>query len=264
MLRYKEKESFEARFAQTEGAVERWREHIPKVSEALRREFDKRLQISLIFHDSALEGDVLTYSEIKAAVDPSIISDTSLIPSYENIKRYHEACEFSDQFAANKKKLFKLETLRELYAMLAPEDVEAGLPYRKENPLHRLYYHDIAQPEDIAQAMRKLGKWLEDPDTRSYHPIERVALTHFKIMEIFPWAKQSGRVARIASNLLLRQAGYPIAVIHSIDRQTYYEALRNDHKELLLLYLEAVETAALSEVHFYEEAGRAPRRRRRA
>lgn len=262
MLRYKEKENFEVRLVQTEDAVDKWRQIRPTADKALRDEFEKRLQISLIFHDAALEGDVLNYSEIKAAVDPSIISDTSLIPSYERIKQYFDACQFSYQFANSKKKLFKLDTLREIYANLAPGEVEQELPYRKENPLHRLYYHEISQPEQITANMKKLAKWLEEAGTRHLHPIERVAQTHFRIMAIFPWAHQSGRCARIASNLLLRQAGYPIAVIHSIDRQAYYEALRNDYKGVFSIYLEAVETAALSEVHFYEEATRAPKRRR--
>ena len=84
-------------------------------------------------------------------------------------------------------------------------------------------------------------------------------------MGIFPWAKESGRTIRIASNLLLQEGGYPIAIVHSIDRQRYYEALRGDHVGLLSLYLEAVQTTAESEVRVYEEADKAsPRRRRRA
>src|SRR6185436_2667632 len=73
-----------------------------------RTEFNNRLRISLIHHDAALEGEVLSYSEIKAAVDPSIISDPSLIPSYEEIRRFDDACNFAAEQAANKKKPFKL------------------------------------------------------------------------------------------------------------------------------------------------------------
>ena len=57
----------------------------------------------------------------------------------------------------------------------------------------------------------------------------------------------------------------PIAIIHSIDRQRYYEALRGDHVGLLSLYLEAVQTTAESELKVYDEADKAaPRRRKRA
>lgn len=261
MLRYKEKVDIEAVFAGTEEACAHWRYRLLETSPALRNEFQNRLVISLVYHDAALEGEVLTYSEIKAAIDPSIISDTSLIPSYESIKRHYDAYKFAEEFGASKKRVFKLDTLRDIYAILAPEAKEQGFPFRNENPLHRLYYHDIAQPEAIAQRMRQFGKWLEEPVSRQLHPIERAAETHFQIMSIFPWAKESGRCARIVSNLILRQAGYPIAVIHSIDRQRYYESLRLDSRELVQIYLEAVQTAAVSEVRVYEEAERAPMRR---
>jgi len=239
VLRYKETEDIDARFSEVERTVTAWRQVLPNANAVARTEFNNRLRISLIHHDAALEGEVLSYSEIKAAVDPSIISDPSLIPSYEEIRRFDDACNFAAEQAANKKKPFKLDTIRELYSILAPEEKAKGLPFRKENPLHRLYYHDIAAPEKILPAMRKLGEWIDEP-----------------------WAKESGRTIRIASNQLLQEGGYPIAIIHSIDRQRYYEALRGDHIALTSLYLEAVQTTAETELRVYEEAQKAPPKRR--
>jgi Fic family protein len=264
---------------EVERSVQAWRARVVTAPPQVRAEFLQRFRISLIHHDAALEGEVLSYSEIKAAIDPSIISDVSLIPSYEEIKRFHEACNAASDLAGNglasggtaspqaaaKRKPFKLDTVRDLYAMLAPDEKSKGLPFRKENPLHRLYYHDIVAPEKIQPAMRKLGEWLEEPATRQLHVIERAAALHFKLMQIFPWPKETGRTARICCNLLFEEANYPVAVIHSIDRQRYYEALRNDHAGLLSLYLEAVQTSAESEVRLYDEADKAaPKRRKRA
>jgi Fic family protein len=265
VLRYKETEDIDARYTDVERAVQAWRSRHAGVPPQFRKEFATRLRISLIHHDAAIEGEVLSYSEIKAAIDPSIISDPSLIPSYEEIKRFNDACDYASEHAANKKKPFKLDTVRDLYGMLSPDEKLKGLPYRKENPLHRLYYHDIAPPEKIQLQMRKLAEWIEEPATRQLHVVEKIATLHFRLMAIFPWAKETGRTARIACNLLLEEAGYPVAVIHSIDRQRYYEALRGDHVGLLSLYLEAVQTTAESELKVYEEADKAsPRRRRRA
>lgn len=265
MLRYKETEDIDARYAEVERAVQAWRSRNNVVPESLRAEFVQRLRISLIHHDAALEGEVLSYSEIKAAIDPSIISDPSLIPSYEEINRFNQACDHAADTATNKRKPFKLDTVRDIYGMLAPDEKAKGLPFRKENPLHRLYYHDIAPPEKIQAQMRKLAEWIEDPTTKQLHVVERAAILHFRLMAIFPWAKETGRTARICCNLLLEEASYPVAVIHSIDRQRYYEALRGDHTGLLSLYLEAVQTTAESELKVYEEADKAaPRRRRRA
>jgi Fic family protein len=262
VLRYKETEDIDARYSEVERTVAAWRQAIASANPIARTEFNNRLRISLIHHDAALEGEVLSYSEIKASVDPSIISDPSLIPSYEEIRRFDDACNFAAEHAADKKKTFKLDTIRDLYSILAPDEKAKGLPFRKENPLHRLYYHDIAPPEKILPQMRKLGEWIDDPATKSSHVIDRVASLHSKFMAIFPWAKESGRTIRIASNLLLQEGGYPISIIHSIDRQRYYEALRGDHIGLTSLYLEAVQTTAETELRVYEEAGKASPKRR--
>ena len=61
---------------------------------------------------------------------------------------------------------------------------------------------------------------------------------------------------------MLLEAGYPIAIIHSIDRQRYYESLRGDHLGLTSLYLEAVQTTAETEMRVYDEAQKGPTKRR--
>ena len=261
MVRYNERADIESRFSKIEKTVMHWRVRITGVSPILRREFQERLFISLIYHDAALEGDVLSYSEIKAATDPTIISDSSLIPSYEQVKHYHQACLYIREAVAAEKTRFTLDMLRDLYAILAPEEEAHGYPYRKENPLHRLYYHEIVLPEQIDDELQALGKWLDNSSTQLMHPIELAVETHFRIMAIFPWAKESGRCARLASNLILAMSGYPLAVLHSIDRQAYYEGLREGALALVPLYSEALETAALAEIRVYDEAEHNARRR---
>ena len=59
-----------------------------------------------------------------------------------------------------------LELVRKLYGIVTPDAVAKGCPYRKENPLHRLYYHEIAAPEKIVVKMKKLQEWMESDDFR--------------------------------------------------------------------------------------------------
>ena len=74
-------------------------------------------------------------------------------------------------------------------------------------------------------------------------------------MGVFPWLCHTGRLSRILSMMILEQAGLPLPVIHSIDRQDYYQALRSsDTRELHKLYLEAMDTTASSAVQVYAEA----------
>ena len=151
--------------------------------------------------------------------------------------------------------------MQKLYTILTPDEVAKGIPYRKDNPLHRLYYHEISQPDKINARMRKLGEWFEEDTTRRLHPVERAARAHFKLMSIYPWTQNTGRVGRLLSNIILMREGYPLAIVHSIDRQRYYEVLRAEHAGIVPLYVEAVATSIETAVKFYEEA-RAVKQRR--
>ncbi len=256
MLKFKEVEGVEGRYVEVDQVVDEWRAVSKTVPRRLRDEFHSRLQISLIYHDSALEGVILTHGEIKAAIDPTIISHRSLIPSYESIKQFDDACQFATEFATGKgakKRKLNVDTLREMCAILTSGE-DKITSYRKDNPLHRLYYHEICPPEKISYRMRKFAEWLDGSAPETMHPVEFAATMHKRLMHIFPWAKRSGKVARIATNLVLAKANYPAAIIHSIDRQRYYEALRGDGNQLISVLLEAVETTAKSELQVYDEA----------
>ena len=95
------------------------------------------------------------------------------------------------------------------------------------------------------------------------HPVERAARAHFRLMSIYPWTKNSGRVARLLSNLMLERDNYAPAIVHSIDRQRYYEVLRSETAGIVPLYVETVATSIETAVKFYEEA-KATHARRRA
>ena len=60
MLRYKETEDIDARFSEVERTVTAWRQAISTANPVARTEFNNRLRISLIHHDAALEGEVLS------------------------------------------------------------------------------------------------------------------------------------------------------------------------------------------------------------
>lgn len=265
MLRWEEKEDVVERYQEIEGVVNEWRERESLAGQSLRDEFNTKLLISWIFHDSALEGEVLSYSEIKAATDSNIISDVSLIPAYEDIKAFDNAAHFCIEYAANKKKPINIDLIRQIFNELAPGEDPKGTPYRKDNPLHRLYYHTISPPDKVSYRMRKFGEWLEHPARKDDHPVGLATEAHRILMGIFPWPKATGKVARLLSNLILLRKKYPLAVIHSIDRQRYYDGLRTEDAKLELLYLEAVETTAQSAIRVYDEAAaRRARRGRRA
>ncbi len=256
MLRITENGDFELRKREVEAAVVAWRESNARAPERVKRELHSKLMVSIIYHDSALEGRVLSHSEIKAATDTSIISDSSLIPAYEQITNFNAAYGVGLELAKQKKKIdISVALIQQLYGILNPGAKATGSGYRDGNPLHRLYYHKISSPDDVPAGMKKLDKWFASDEFTSLAAIEKASCAHHRLMTVFPWLDYSGQLARILSMIILMQSGYPLPVIHSIDRQAYYEALRDSGTEAIqAIYLEAVETTASSSVRVYEEA----------
>src|SRR5437764_11612435 len=126
------------RFLTIDSKIETLREMRVRANPTIVADFDEKLDVSWIYHDNALEGVVLSYHELKAAIDKKIISDVSLIPMYEEIKNHKAAIEWVREFAKQPVKKRKgsitVETLRAMYAILTPDEAAKGNPYRKDNP----------------------------------------------------------------------------------------------------------------------------------
>lgn len=262
MLRITEKDDFAARKREVEAALASWKECVNSVPPAVEQEFRSKLIISIIYHDAALEGEVLSHSEIQAATDTSIISDSSLIPAYESITNFNATLGVALQLAKQEKKVpIRVELIKQLYGILNPGAKEEKFAYRTDNPLHRLYYHTISQPINVPAKMKVLDTWLKSDEFERLEPIDKASEVHWRLMAVFPWLGNSGRLSRILSLLILEQENCPLAVVHSVDRQAYYEALRSDSpKALTEIYMEAVQTTASSSLRVYEEAAAFPSR----
>src|SRR3954467_15787766 len=122
----------DAKFFELDAKMDLLRAKLASFPSNIIKDYQDRLDVSWIFHDQALEGVVLSYSELKAAIDQRIISDVSLIPMYEDVKNHKIALDFiREQSAAKKPPIVDLELVRKLYGMLTPEAIAKGCPYRK-------------------------------------------------------------------------------------------------------------------------------------
>ena len=229
------------------------------VSQDLQDEFEQNLDMLWIYHDSALEGVVYSQDELKSAILDNVVSESTLIPVYDEIRHHHAAIQTIRRMAAkNRKKhiAISIDFIKSLFAQLAPEELEGRAPkYRKEMPLHRLYFHEISQPEKISSKVKQLVNWCNDPDTRrSTHIVRLAARTHYSLIKTYPFPKHSGKVARLVLNLMLLDAGYPPVIIHATERQRYYEALKQGEDKTAALINQALVASVESTISFYERA----------
>lgn len=224
-------------------------ERIEKQSEEFRRLYFENFDMSWIYHDSALEGVVYSFQELKTAIATShtVVQESSLQPVVEEIRRHHAAIEVVRDHA--KKRLpITVDVVKKIYLVLHPEEGDLKtVKYRKDIPQHRLYFHEYAPPDKIAYKVRQVVDWINDPETkRGRNALRIAARAHYDLLRVFPFATDSGKVARLLMNLLLMRAGYEPAIIHSTERQRYYEALKGSAATILGMVSEAEENGLAS------------------
>jgi len=249
---------FRSRYMELDDKTDELKDFVTHYREPCQ-EFEERFEISWIYHENALEGVVLTYHEIKAAIDRKIISDVNLIPTYQEIKNHKDAIDFIKKAAVNKRSRMNLSLVKSVHQILANEleGVEIGR-YRKEIPLHRTYFHEISQPSRISYRLNKLLQTVTTAEFKRWHPVKQAAAFHHEFMSIFPFPENSGKVGRLLMNYFLIRGGYIPAVVHSIDRQRYYESLRSPVVQLRELLVEAMENSIESGMRYVHEMVRQP------
>jgi Fic family protein len=245
------------------------------------REFLDRFEMSWIYHDAALEGVVYTHQELMAALFPGRTNaEASMIPVVLEIRNHKGACDYIREEAAGAKKQAQLTltTIKRIHDLflgatpeaqaerarmerrertekeLAKERERSG--YRKDMPLHRTYFHDIAQPGKIQGELEKLVDYTASAEFREFHPIKQAAVVQHKFMQIFPFTENSGKVGRMLTNLVLLRNGYMPAIIHSIDRQRYYESLRGAESVFRALLMDAIENSLDNGVKYFKDMSR--------
>jgi len=210
----------------------------------IAQDFMKRYELSWIYHENALEGLIYTVQELVTALEPQPVSDANIIQAFQAVRNDKVVIDIVRAEARAKKPKVNLTLVKRLH-----ETLRAGLPsrgpsdYRKDMPLHRSYYHEIAQPPKIAGMLQKLAESTETADFRQSHPVQRAARLQHGFMQVYPYTEGSGKIARLLSNLILLHEGYLPCIIHSVDRQRYYDSFRLPETALRDLMLEAIDNA---------------------
>ncbi len=245
------------------------------------RDFLERFEMSWIYHDAALEGVVYTQQELLAALFPGrIAAEASMIPVVLEVRNHKLVCDYIREEASASKKnaqitLTQIKRMHDLFLgntpeaqaqraanerrertekELAKERDRAG--FRKDMPLHRTYFHDIAQPGKIQGELEKLVDYTAGAEFKEFHPIKQAATVQHKFLQIFPFTEHSGKVGRMCTNLILLRNGYMPAIIHSIDRQRYYEAFRGPVTGFRTLLMDAIENSLENGVKYFKDMGR--------
>jgi hypothetical protein len=236
-----------------ESVEDRYRHILERLAtgpEALKKEYEETLEMSWIHHDSALEGVVYTFQELQAAMDPASTAtpDSSMQPVCEEIRRHRQAIAYVRDLGERKRVPLNVDVVKRLYVILHPEEGDVKtVKYRKDIPQHRLYFHEYAAPDKIAYRVRQIMDWLNGPEAKKMKsPLRVAARVHYDLLRVFPFPNDSGKVARLLMNIILLRGGYPPSIVHSTERQRYYEALKGQLPIIIQLVNESIMNALVS------------------
>jgi len=228
---------------------------------AIAADFLAKYEMSWLYHENALEGVVYSTQEIEAAREGQLVADAAYVHALREIRNHKAAIDLVRQEARAKRLRLNLTLVKRLYETLgAGFEGRSTAEYRKDMPLHRAYFHEIAQPAKIAPGLAKLLEACDTADFRNAHPTHRASRLHHAFMQVYPFTENSGRVARLLANLILLQGGYLPCIIHSTDRQRYYESFRHPETALRELVMDAMDNA-LGQAEKYFDLAIAARRK---
>jgi Fic family protein len=222
---------------------------------AIGSNFLPKYELTWLHHENALEGVVYTVNELAAAVSGVTVAEASVMNGYRDIRNHKAALDLVRAEAAGRKPKVNLALVKKLYETLGQDFEDRTVAeLRREMPLHRAYFHEIAQPAKIPGLLDRLFERVESSDFRNLHPIQRSSTFQHEFMRIYPFTEGSGRIARLVGNLFLLHGGLDICVVPAVDRQRYYESFRTGEPALRELLLDAIENALTNAEKYVRQA----------
>lgn len=222
---------------------------------AVAEDFLRKYELSWIYHENALEGVIFSGQEIETALQNRPVTEVAALNAYRDVRNLKAAIEVIRVEAATRKPKVTLTLTKKLYETIhAGIESRAVAEFRRDIPLHRAYFHDIAQPGKIAPQLDALFEWCESSDFRGLHPIQKASKLQHGFMQVYPFTEGSGKIARLLANLLLISAGYQPCIVHAIDRQRYYESLKQPESQLRDLMIESMANGLTTAEKFMRDA----------
>lgn len=205
---------------------------------AKREAFMERLVLSWLYHDHALEGVVLTSSDMDRALEGLPCRSYCDARVQGSLRRLQSCIQYIEESAAAGDEL-TLEWVKDLHGRVCPAGDEAAGRYRKRGTSPGVYNLDVAPAASISYYLRKFFDMYES-ELENYHPLRKAAIAHWEFMRVFPFDERTGMVGRLMMNFILLKHKYPPAIIHAMDRHHYFGALSGHRTDLVPVLVDAV------------------------
>lgn len=183
-------------------------------------------KIGLTWSSNALEGNSLTETETRVAIEDGLTAGGKALRDYYEAIGHAESYDFLYEIVESE--AITEDQIKKLHHLFYHRiDHENAGNYRNIRVFISGSRHTLPSPDEVPHKMKefvdKLGK---NPDL---HPVEWAAQVHKEFVFIHPFIDGNGRMARLLMNFALLKSGYAITIIPPIRRIDYIVALENAH-----------------------------------
>jgi len=213
----------------------------------------ERFALLITYNSNAIEGNTLSLSETRMVIEDGItIGGRSVRDHFEaiNHKKAIDYLETLSRVKINEAHLCKLNNI----ILNNVEEEERGI-YRKRKVWVEGASFVPAMPALVPKLMKQFYAWF---NRNKLNTIELSAIAHEKLVFIHPFIDGNGRVARLLTNLILMQKGYPPALILKTERKKYIRTLEQAHNEQYQPFVDFIGRAVERSLIMYLEALKIP------
>jgi Fic family protein len=196
------------------------------VSPTVLKKIRERFEIEMAYNSNAIEGNSLTLKETYWVIREGITIKDKPLKDHLEAKNQQEALEYLYELVEHGKKNTISEVLIKQLHSLVVRDTERDVAgkYRDGDVIIAGSSHRPPGHLEVPPKMQELVTWLAD-SREKYHAVELAALLHHKLVFIHPFWDGNGRLARLAMNIQIMEAGFTLAIILKNDRKRYYRVL---------------------------------------
>lgn len=191
----------------------------------------EQFEIEMTYNSNAIEGNSLTLKETYLVINEGITIKGKPLKDHLEAKSHKEALDYLYDLVQKEKKNTISEVLIRLFHQMVTQDTDKEWAGRYRNSSVIIGGADHKPPEaiEVPELVHDLVNWARKKGN-NLHPVEFASVLHHKLAAIHPFFDGNGRTARLLMNVILMQAGYPLAIILKNDRKKYYDVLSKSDK----------------------------------
>ena len=194
------------------------------------KKLKEQFEIEMTYNSNAIEGNSLTLRETYLVINEGLTIKGKPLKDHLEAKNHQEALEYLyDLIEKDKKNTFSENLIRSFNQIVQQSiDKEWAGKYRNSGAVIGGATHRPPEAIEVPKLMAELIGWYEK--NKKMNKVELASILHHKLVYIHPFFDGNGRTSRLAMNIILMQAGFPLVIVLKNDRKRYYSTLSEADK----------------------------------